>query len=137
MAKPRDNFEYEIVAEGDQGDEQWKPKFDSLKKVQQVLCQLDAIGESNITWDALIGRHKYFEEISSMQFPPLYNLAEFADLSNDFWHVLDPPEDDDKPMQSFNWSRLYVKSKRAEIVQREFARFFDHLKTLPWIKELL
>jgi hypothetical protein len=105
--------------------------------VQQVLGELDVIGKSNITWEALIGRHKYFEEISSIQFPPLYNLAGFADLSNDFRHVLDPPEDDDKPMQSFNRSRLYVKRNKAEMVESEFAQFFDHLKTLPWIKELL
>jgi hypothetical protein len=40
-------------------------------------------------------------------------------------------------MQCFNRSRLYVKRNKAEMVESEFAQFFDHLKTLPWIKELL
>jgi hypothetical protein len=131
-------FKYELIAEGDQGDEQWKAKFESVKEVQQILGQLDAIGrQKDINWYDLIGSHKYFAKITALRFPPLYDLAEFADLSNDFWHTLDPPEDDDRPMQSFNWSRLYVRESGAEIVETEFAQFLSHIKSLPWIKELL
>ena len=133
-----DDLEYELVAEGDQGDERWKAKFESVEEVQQVLSRLDAIGKKeDINWEDLIGGHKYFAEISGLQFPPLYGLAGFADLSDDFWHTLDPPKDDDRPMQSFNWSRLYARRNRVEIVETEFVQFFSHLKSLPWIKKLL
>jgi hypothetical protein len=55
---------------------------------------LDAIGKKkDINWEDLIGSHKYFAEISGLQFPPLYDLAGFADLFNDFWHTLVPPKE--------------------------------------------
>ena len=74
-----------------------KQNLKSVKEVQQVLSQLDAIGKKkDINWEDLIGSHKYFAEISGLQFPPLYDLAGFADLSNDFWHTLVPPKDDEQ-----------------------------------------
>jgi hypothetical protein len=130
-------LEYELVAQGDQGDEEWKPQFRSLEEVQRIISQLDAIGENQIKWEALIGSCKYFENLRVLQFPPLYDLGGFADLSNDFWHVLDSPEKDDEPMQSFNWSRLYLKRNRADTVKHEFELFWTHLRSMPWLKELL
>ena len=34
MNNARDDLEYELMAEGDQGGEQWKAKFESVKELQ-------------------------------------------------------------------------------------------------------
>ena len=142
MREIRDDYpyelEYDLVAEGDQGDERWNPAFSSIKQVQQIVSRLDEFGSSDkIDWKSFVGNHTYFNLLSQLNFPPLYRLDDFVDLSNDFWQVLDPPENDDAPGQSFNWSRLYLKKAKVVAVKVEFDEFLKHLQSLPWVQEIL
>ena len=132
--------QYELVAEGDETEETFNSKFNSIGKVRRIVGYLDSIGhKGDIKWKELIGNHKYFEPLKELTFPPLYSLSDFYSLSNDFWHDVErrDDDDDDKPGLSANWSRLYLKEDRVDAVNSEFEEFLQHLKSLSWLKEVV
>jgi hypothetical protein len=127
---------YILIAEGDQGSEEWQSKFRVIADVQYIIGQLDSLGKDTIDWGALIGEFKYFSHIEGLgSFPQLYNLADFGALSDDFIHELEAPLVE-RPTQTYNRSSLYLRQSRAEKVTKEFEKFLEHLKSLPALKEL-
>ncbi len=131
-----DDDAWTIVAAGDQGEEQWRPMFPSIRDVREILSQLEN-AEQPVDMDAIKGDFKYFDGLASLDFPPLYALADFESLSGDFMHCLDEPEDDGVPGGSFNQSRLFVETHRVQAVEAEFERFLGHLRSLACLRSLL
>src|SRR4051812_29402261 len=96
-----DEASWTVVASGDQGYEEWQPKFAAIRDVAEVVGHLDEI-KSPIDLEEITTDFPYFSSLTGLDFPPLYNLGDFEELSSDFLHASSEPVDDTVPGMSFN-----------------------------------
>jgi len=120
------------VAFGDSGDQVfWESGFESLGSVQWILSNLELLGDpKKIDWDLVIGDHHYFDCIKDWDFPPLYHVADFENLFDDFSADVTSGEESELPGGAFDSIELYIRTDKADHIVKLFQEFESHLCSL-------
>ena len=118
----------------------WSEDYSVISDAQGLLNYLDEAGLDESCYEELVDAESYFDDFSSMNFPPLCNISDIEYLDG-FLHVEEDEDDEDyedgAPGMSYLFTRIYIEKSKKEAVINAFKKLVKNLESYPPIQEFI